>query len=179
MDLLKSDLERLYYYRGKRSGRVTFSDVLRNILSPRFAPVAIVRVAHALYRNGHPILARIASSLNFLLFGIEMAVRCEAGPGLCFPHTGGIVLGARAIGRNVTIYHGVTIGAKEMDVAYTPDKRPLVGDNVVIGAGAKILGGIRIGDNSVIGANAVVTRDIPPDSVAGGIPAKVIKKRDA
>lgn len=175
---MKSDLERLYYYRGETAGKVTSFAVLRNFLSPRFAPTAIIRVAHALYKKGHPMLAKVASSLNFFLFEIEMAVRCEVGPGLCIAHTGGIVLGARAIGRNVTIYHGVTIGAKEMDVAYTPDKRPLVGDHVVIGAGAKILGGISIGDNSVIGANAVVTRDIPPDSVAGGIPARVIKKRD-
>jgi len=179
IDLLKSDLERLYYYRGESYRKASRAEVMWNIFTPRFAPVALVRITHALYRNGHSILAKAFSLLNFLIFGIEMAVRCEVGPGLCFAHTGGIVIGARSIGANVLIYHGVTIGAKEMDVAYTPEKRPRVGDNVVIGAGAKVLGGINIGDNSVVGANAVVTRDVPPSTVVGGIPAKIIGKRKA
>jgi len=102
-------------------------------------------------------------------------MRCEIGPGLCFPHTFGIVIGASRIGRNALIYHGVTLGAKEMDMLYDPGKRPIVGDNVVIGSGAKVMGGIEIGDNVVIGANAVVTKSVPPNVVVGGIPAGIIK----
>ena len=151
--------------------------MLLAVFNPRFAPVVLFRTSYALYAAGLRPLAKLFSLLNFLLFGIEMAARCEVGPGLCFAHTYGIVIGARSIGSNALIYHEVTLGAKEMDVAYTPEKRPLVGDNVVIGAGAKVLGGVTIGDNSVIGANAVVTHDIPANSVAGGIPARVIKQR--
>lgn len=176
-ELLKKDLERLYYYAGQADRKAGLTDVLCGVFNPRFTPVVIFRAAHSLYLGNHSILSRLVSLANFLLFGIEMAARCEVGPGLCFAHTYGIVIGARKIGSNALIYHEVTLGAKEMDVAYTPEKRPLLGDNVVIGAGAKVLGGITIGDNAVIGANAVVTRDIPPNSVAGGIPAKVIKQR--
>lgn len=176
MELLKADLERYWGYAG-RQGRPGTFDVVKAVFSPRFAPVALCRSAYSLEKSGFRVLARLASLLNFLLFGIEMAVGCEVGPGLCFAHTYGIVIGARKIGKNALIYHEVTIGAKEMDVRYTPEKRPLIGDNVVIGAGAKVLGGISVGDGAVIGANAVVTGDIPADSVAGGIPARIIKKR--
>lgn len=176
MELLKADLERYWGYAG-RAGRPGCPQVLKAIFNPRFAPVFLCRAAYALDSSGFRILARLFSLLNFLLFGIEMSVSCEVGPGLCFAHTYGIVIGARKIGKNALIYHEVTIGAKEMDVRYTPEKRPLVGDNVIIGAGAKVLGGITIGDNAVIGANAVVTKDVPADCVAGGIPARVIKKR--
>jgi serine O-acetyltransferase len=177
--LLKKDLERLYFYSGQPGRVAGGTDVLRNIFNPRFAPVFICRAAHSFYLGKHPVLARLASLANFTLFGIEMAVGCEVGPGLCFAHTNGIVIGARKIGANVLIYHQVTLGAKEMDVVYTAAKRPLVGDNVVLGAGAKVLGGITIGDNSIIGANAVVTHDIPANVVAGGIPARVLKQRDS
>lgn len=175
--LLKKDLERLYFYGGQPERRAGALSVLVNVVNPRFAPVVICRTAHSLYSLGLRLPAKMVSLVNFLLFGIEMAARCEVGPGLCFAHTYGIVIGARSIGSNALIYHEVTLGAKEMDVSYTPEKRPLVGDNVVIGAGAKVLGGVIIGDNSVIGANAVVTHDIPANAVAGGIPARVLKQR--
>jgi serine O-acetyltransferase len=178
-ELLKKDLERLYFYSGQPGRQATGGDVACNVFNPRFAPVALARAAHALHLQGFGVMAKLVSLLNFLLFGIELAVRCEIGPGLCFAHTYGIVIGARSIGANALIYHQVTLGAKEMDVAYDPMKRPLVGDNVVLGAGAKVLGGITIGDNAIIGANAVVTRDIPANVVAGGIPARVLKQGDA
>lgn len=179
LQLLKADLERYYHYAGQDGRRAGTLAVLLAVFNPRFAPVVICRMAFALNSLGLRLPAKLFSLLNFLLFGIEMAVRCEVGPGLCFAHTYGIVIGARRIGKNALIYHEVTIGAKEMDVAYTPEKRPLVGDDVVIGAGAKVLGGITLGNNCVIGANAVVTHDIPANAVAGGIPAKVIKQRTA
>lgn len=177
LKLLKADLERYYHYAGQDGRRAGTLAVLLAAFNPRFAPVFICRAAYALNSMGLRPFAKLFSLANFLLFGIELAARCEIGPGLCFAHTYGIVIGARRIGRNALIYHEVTIGAKEMDVAYTPEKRPLIGDDVVIGAGAKVLGGITVGNNSVIGANAVVTHDIPENSVAGGIPARVIKQR--
>lgn len=179
MELLKKDLERWYYYAGYRERKASSAEVLLKAFSPRFLPVVLSRLAHSLHCGKLTVLSRFVSLLNFLFFGVELAARCEIGPGLCFAHTYGIVIGARKIGSNALIYHEVTIGAKEMDIGYNPDMRPLIGDNVVIGAGAKVLGGITIGDNSVIGANAVVTRDIPANVVVGGIPAKVIKQRTA
>jgi serine O-acetyltransferase len=177
LELLKADLERYYHYAGQDGRRAGTFSVLLAAFNPRFAPVFLCRTAYALNSMGLRPFAKLFSLANFLLFGIEMAVGCEVGPGLCFAHTYGIVIGARRIGKNALIYHEVTIGAKEMDVVYTPEKRPLVGDDVVIGAGAKVLGGITLGDGCVIGANAVVTHDIPANCVAGGIPARVIKQR--
>jgi serine O-acetyltransferase len=75
------------------------------------------------------------------------------------------------------IYHQVTIGAKETDISYHEDKRPVIGDNVIIGSGAKVLGSITIGHNVTIGANAVVTHSVPADAVVGGIPARLLKEK--
>jgi serine O-acetyltransferase len=134
-------------------------------------------MSHAFYKKKLTIFARIISIMNFLFFGIEIAMRCEIAPGLCFPHTIGTVIGAQRIGRNALIYHGVTLGAKEMDINYCPEMRPIVGDNVIIGSGAKVLGGIIIGNNVVIGANAVVTHSIPDNATVGGIPARVLRTK--
>jgi serine O-acetyltransferase len=76
------------------------------------------------------------------------------------------------------IYHQVTIGAKEVDIGYHEEKRPVIGDNVIIGSGAKVLGGITIGHNVTIGANAVVTQSVPDNVIVGGIPAEIIQSRD-
>ncbi len=113
--------------------------------------------------------------INFVLFGIEVSISCKIGKGIYFPHTQGVVIGALDIGENVTIYQGVTLGAKDLDFDYNPDSRPIIGNNVIIGSGAKILGGINIGDESKIGANAVVLESIPEKSIAVGVPA-VIKQ---
>lgn len=177
--ILLLDLERHYYFAGILGRRATTWGVLKHIFSPRFLPVILCRLAYALYSRGWTSLARFVSVLNFTFFGIEIAMRCEIGPGLCFPHTVGTVIGALRIGRNAVIYHGVTLGAKEMDVGYDSEARPIVGDNVVIGSGAKVLGGIEIGDNVIVGANAVVTQSVPPNVVVGGIPARIIKERAA
>ncbi len=156
MEYLKLDLEHLNRFKGQPDLQVTAWAVWCRALSPRFMPVFLCRLSHVLYCRGHGIFARMVSLMNFLFFGMEIAMRCEIGPGLCFPHTVGVVIGALRIGRNTLIYHGVTLGAKEMDMGYIPEERPVVGDNVVIGSGAKVLGGITIGNNVIIGANAVV-----------------------
>ena len=108
------------------------------------------------------------------LFGIEIASACSIGPGLFLPHSSGTVIGAWSIGANSTIFHGVTLGAKNLALDFDITSRPVLGDNVTIGAGAKILGGIRIGDNAVVGANSVVLSDIPSNCTVAGVPAKII-----
>lgn len=171
---LIADLARQFHFNGQSNRRATLSGVLLHSLSPRFAPVVLFRLANALYRHRLKVLARLVSLFNFVVFNIEIAMRCDIGDGLYFPHTVGTVIGAQHIGKNAVIYHNVTFGAKEIDIGYHDDQRPVVGDNVIIGSGAKVLGGITIGDNVVIGANAVVVDSIPSNVVVGGVPAKII-----
>jgi serine O-acetyltransferase len=147
---------------------------LRHALSPRFAPVVLIRIAQCLYATGWSRLAKLPALVNFVLFGIEVPPRISIGTGLVLMHTQGTVLGAASIGKNVTIYHQVTLGAVAMDFAYTPSLRPIVGDGVVIGVGAKVLGGLTLGYSSVVGANAVVLKNVLPGHVAIGIPAKIL-----
>ncbi|ANA34118.1 2,3,4,5-tetrahydropyridine-2,6-dicarboxylate N-acetyltransferase [Ralstonia mannitolilytica] len=144
------------------------------VLSPRFAPVLLYRLAHSCHRRGWGAASKALSMVNFVVFGIEIAARCEIGPGLYLPHTQGTVIGAWSIGKNAVIYQGVTIGAKELDFAYSEVSRPKLGDNVTIGAGAKVLGGVQLGPGARIGANAVVITSVPEGALAVGIPAKVL-----
>lgn len=148
-----------------------------DVFSPRFAPVLLCRLAHQLHLWHLGPIARLFSLLNFVIFGVEIAVRCPIGPGLFIPHSQGIVIGAARIGCNATIYQGVTLGAKELDFAYSTSSRPTVGNNVLIGAGAKILGGIEIGDDVTIGANAVVLDSMPDGVLAAGMPARIVRSR--
>ncbi len=108
---------------------------------------------------------------NLKRYGIEISPRCEIGPGLYLPHTHGTVIGAWQIGENAVIYQGVTLGAKNLDLVFSESLRPNLGDNVTIGAGAKVLGGVRIGNSSTVGANAVVTKDVNDHQTVVGIPA--------
>jgi serine O-acetyltransferase len=176
---LLADLQRQYYFNGQAERRPRVFDLWLSVFNPRFLPVVLCRVAHRLYTSPLSPFARLVSLLNFVLFGIEIAMRCEIGEGLYFPHTVGTVIGAQQIGRNAVIYHGVTLGAKEIDLEYSADQRPQVGDNVVLGSGAKVLGGISIGDNAVVGANAVVLESVPAGMMVGGVPAKILRQIDA
>lgn len=170
--LLDADWQQLLKISGQppRSRRFTDS------FSPRFASVVLIRLAQRSFERGMPRLAKVLSLMNFLLFGIEVPTRLPIGPGLVLPHTQGTVLGARAIGSNVTIFHQVTLGAKVADFDFNPAQRPDVADGVTISVGAKILGPIRLGEGAVIGANAVVLEDVPPGAVAVGVPARVIER---
>jgi serine O-acetyltransferase len=116
--------------------------------------------------------------VNVFLFGLEISPRCEIGPGIFFPHCSGTVVGAWRMGSEVTIFQGVTLGSKELDMGFDCRRRPEVGDNVVLGSGAKILGGIRLGDNVTVGTNAVVIDSVEAGCTVGGIPARVINRRN-
>lgn len=135
------------------------------LFSPRFAPVLLVRIAQGFQKARLGPAAKLVSLINFTVFGIEVAGHCRIGKGLFFAHTQGTVIGAASIGDNVTIYHNVTLGARSLDLAFDPAARPVVGDDVLIASGAKVLGGIRIGDRAKIGVNALVLTSVPADAI--------------
>ena len=167
---LDADWARLAELSGQAPGARRWS----HAFSPRFAPVSLVRHAHALHRSGWRRLAKLVQLLNFVVFGLEVPPTLEIGDGLVITHTQGTILGGASIGRNVTIYQQVTLGASTADFAYTPSLRPVVEDGVTLAAGAKVLGGVTLGRNCVVGANAVVLTDVPPDSLAVGVPARIV-----
>ena len=132
------------------------------------------RVAHKLHKNEHFFAARAISQLGRKLTGIEIHPGATIGKGFFIDHGMGVVIGETAeIGDNCTIYQGVTLGGTGKDVG---KRHPTLHDNVMVGAGAKVLGPVEIGSNTKIAANAVVLRAVPDNSTAVGIPAKVVKR---
>jgi len=176
-DLLYQDLARQYELEGRPQPR-RFA-VLRRLLHPRFLPIVLCRLSRAAWLRRIPLLPGLCGYLNLLLFGLEVPTRCEIGSGIFFPHPSGTVVGAWRIGRNVTIFQGVTLGARELDMGFDPRLRPDIGDNVIIGAGAKVLGGIRVEDGATIGANSVVLHPVEKGSTVVGIPARAVARRVA
>jgi serine O-acetyltransferase len=172
---LRADLARYEQLTGNGDRRGPRS--LLTLLSPRFAPIVLCRLAYWSYAWRLAPLAKVFSTINFMVFGIEIAVRCPIGEGVFFPHTHGTVVGASRVGRNATIYHGVTLGAKELDFGYAADRRPIVLDDVVIGSGAKVLGAVTLGNHSRIGANAVVLTPVPDGALAVGTPARCLERQ--
>lgn len=133
------------------------------------------RVAHKLYISGHPLSARTVSQLTRFLTGIEIHPGATIGKGLFIDHGMGVVIGETAeIGDNCTLYQGVTLGGTGKD---TGKRHPTLGDNVLVGSGAKVLGPLTIADNCKIAAGAVVLTDIPANSTAVGIPARIVRRQ--
>ena len=147
-----------------------------SFVSPRFAPVWVLRVAQALHASGWQRAAKVFSLLNVLLFGLEVPTSLQIGPGLVITHPYGTVLGAARIGANATLYQQVTLGAGEADFGFDPAKRPVVEDNVTITAGAKVLGPVTLGEGCTVGANAVVLCNVPPGHLAVGVPARLLDR---
>lgn len=141
------------------------------VMDTGFRGIILYRICHL---NCKYSRTRLYLSYFFykILTSIEISPRAKIGPGLFFPHPQCIVIGQASLGSNCTIYNGVTIGAK----LPFHDKYPTLGDNVYIGAGSTILGGIKIGNNVTIGAKTVVLKDVPDNCVVVGNPAKIIKK---
>ena len=132
------------------------------------------RVSHKLYLGKHYFSARLVSQLAKFFTGIEIHPGATIGKGLFIDHGTGVVIGETAeIGDNCTLYQGVTLGGTGKDVG---KRHPTLGNNVMVGAGAKVLGPFKIGDNAKIASNAVVLEEIPADSTAVGIPARVVKR---
>ena len=131
------------------------------------------RLSHKLYEGGHEFAARAVSQGAKFVTGIEIHPGATIGRGLVIDHGSGVVIGETAeIGDNCTIYQGVTLGGTGKDEG---KRHPTLGDNVMVGAGAKILGPVKIGNNVKVAAGAVVLGELPDNSTAVGIPAKVVR----
>ncbi len=157
-------------------GSVRFGELLRYYLRhPNYRYVYWMRVAQYTFGRNWLFLLRALAYMRLQLLrnqtGIQITPSTKIGRGFYIGHWGSIVVNAASLGENVNIIQTCTIG-----VAYRGDRGgiPTIGDNVYIGAGARIFGGITIGNNAAIGVNSVVTRDVPDNSVAVGVPAKVI-----
>ena len=134
----------------------------------------IHRITHWLWRRKVRFLARWLSQLARWLTGIEIHPGATIGPGFFIDHGMGVVIGETAeVGADVTLYHGVTLGGTSLEKG---KRHPTIGDRVVIGAGAKVLGAITIGADSRIGANAVVVRSVPENSVVVGVPGQIVRR---
>lgn len=153
------------------------------LLYPGFHALVFHRLAHALWRRGWRFLGRWLSQLAKFLTGIEIHPGAVIGRRLVIDHGSGVVIGETSvIGDDVTIYQAVTLGgiSPSVDSASQIDQKrhPTIGDRVIIGSGAQVLGPIVVGEGARIGANAVVSKEIPPGTTAVGIPARVVMPRD-
>lgn len=143
-------------------------------LYPSFKVMLHYRIAHRLYEKKHYFLARWVSQRGVRKTGIEIHPGAQIGKGFFIDHGNGVIIGETAvIGDNVTLYQGVTLGGTGKEQG---KRHPTVGNNVMISAGAKVLGSFKIGDNSKIGAGSVVLEEVPPNSTVVGVPGRVVKR---
>ena len=145
-------------------------------LYPSFKVMLHYRIAHRLYEKGHYFLARWVYQRGVRKTGIEIHPGAKIGKGFFIDHGNGVIIGETAIiGDNVTLYQGVTLGGTGKEQG---KRHPTVGNNVMISAGAKVLGSFKIGDNSKIGAGSVVLEEVPPNSTVVGVPGRVVKRNN-
>ena len=145
-------------------------------LYPSFKAITRYRVAHWLYERKHYFLARWYSQRTVRKTGIEIHPGAQIGRGLFIDHGNGVIIGETTIiGDNVTLYQGVTLGGTGKEQG---KRHPTIGNNVMISAGAKVLGSFTIGDNSKIGAGSVVLEEVPPNSTVVGVPGRVVKRNN-
>jgi serine O-acetyltransferase len=139
---------------------------------PGLHAILMHRAAHYLYKKQWMILARVISQLTRWLTGIEIHPGAKIGKGLFIDHGSGVVIGETAeVGDNLTINQGVTLGGTGKEKG---KRHPTIGNNVVISAGAKVLGSFAVGDDSKIGAGSVVVKPVPPKSTVVGVPGKIV-----
>lgn len=144
------------------------------ILYPSFRVMLSYRRAHRLYQKGHFFRARRISQRAARKTGIEIHPGAEIGKGFFIDHGSGVIIGETTIiGDNVTLYQGVTLGGTGKE---TGKRHPTLCDNVMVSAGAKILGSFTIGENSKIGAGSVVLEEVPPDCTVVGVPGRIVKR---
>ena len=144
------------------------------LLYPGLHAVILYRIAHFLWNRRIPFFPRAVSQFARLMTGIEIHPGARIGRGLFIDHGMGVVIGETTIiGRHVALFQGVTLGGTGKE---TGKRHPTLKDNIVVGAGAKILGNITIGSNAYVGANAVVLKDVPPDTTIVGVPGRITKQ---
>lgn len=147
---------------------------LEVILYPSFKAILRYRIAHKLYKSGHYFWARWISQKTVRKTGIEIHPGAEIGKGLFIDHGAGVVIGeTTVIGNNVTLYQGVTLGGTGKEKG---KRHPTLKDNVMVSAGAKILGSFTIGENSKIGAGSVVLNEVPSNCTVVGVPGRIVKR---
>jgi serine O-acetyltransferase len=149
---------------------------LEVFLYPSFKVILSYRVAHKLYNNKHYFLARWVSQRAARKTGIEIHPGAKIGKGLFIDHGTGVIIGeTTVIGNNVTLYQGVTLGGTGKEKG---KRHPTLKDNVMVSAGAKVLGSFTIGENSKIGAGSVVLKEVPPNCTVVGVPGRIVKMGD-
>jgi serine O-acetyltransferase len=141
---------------------------------PSFWAVLMHRIAHFFYKHGWFLVARLISQISRFFTGIEIHPGAKIGERLFIDHGMGVVIGETTeIGDDVLIYQGATLGGTGKDKG---KRHPTIGNNVMISAGAKVLGPIKIGDNCKIGAGAVVLKDVPPNCTVVGVPGRIVRR---
>ncbi len=149
---------------------------LEVLLYPTFHVMLSYRRAHRLYERGHYFHARLISQRAARRTGIEIHPGAVIGKGFFIDHGSGVIIGETTIiGDNVTLYQGVTLGGTGKE---TGKRHPTIGDNVMISAGAKIIGSFTVGENSKIGAGSVVIEEVPPNCTVVGVPGRIVKRGD-
>ena len=149
---------------------------LEVLLYPSFRVMIQYRKAHKLYQNGHYFLARWISQRAARKTGIEIHPGAQIGKVLFIDHGNGVIIGETAIiGDNVTLYQGVTLGGTGKE---TGKRHPTLRDNVMVSAGAKVIGSFTIGENSKIGAGSVVLEEVPPNCTVVGVPGRIVKREN-
>lgn len=145
-------------------------------LYPSFQVMLSYRRAHRLYEKGHYFLARWISQRARRRTGIEIHPGAQIGKGLFIDHGAGVIIGETTIiGDNCTLYQGVTLGGTGKEHG---KRHPTLGNNVMVSAGAKVLGSFKIGDNSKIGSGSVVLEEVPPNSTVVGVPGRVVRRNN-
>lgn len=166
LSLIKADIQAIY----ERDPAA--KNLLEVISYPGLHAVLIHRLTHPLYQMGIPVLPRWINHFSRFLTGIDIHPGAQIGPGFFIDHGMGVVIGETCIiGENVLVYQGVTLGGTGKDRG---KRHPTLGNGVVVGAGAKVLGDIKIGDNCRIGAGSVVVKSIMPNATVVGVPGRVI-----
>lgn len=172
--LLYADLARQFELEGKPGRRPNALRFLLRLLHFRYLPNVLCRVGRSAFLAGVPALPQLCTYLNIVLFGLEVTPKCEIGPGVFFAHPNGTVVGARRVGCNVTFVQGVMVGAIAVGSDFDPAQRPLIGDDVILNAGCKVLGPVEVGSGATVGANSLVIRSVPAGATVLGVPAKLI-----
>jgi serine O-acetyltransferase len=169
---IRSDFLRVQPDRSPRLGWV----LIEMVRSPGFRAVVYYRLAHSLLLSGVPVLPSFLRAHTIRSTGADISPGCVIGLGLLLPHPVGIVIGGGVVlGENCLICQNVTCG--ELLGSDHGHSYPVVGDRVILCAGAVCVGGIEVGSDSIVGANSVVTRSVPSGTVVAGAPAKVVRAR--